>query len=77
VKYVVHSSKRKNRKKYYFSSHKLPKQQSTNFWSQGILEIKSPLLNSQFNNFEFEFLHKTNDFELISISHEQKRSHHE
>jgi hypothetical protein len=24
-------------KKNYFSSHKLPKQQSTSFWSQGIL----------------------------------------
>jgi hypothetical protein len=27
-------------KKIYFSSHKLPKQQSTNFWSQGILGVK-------------------------------------
>jgi hypothetical protein len=27
-------------KKKYFSSHKLPKQQSTNFWSQGILGVK-------------------------------------
>jgi hypothetical protein len=27
-------------KKNYFSSHKLPKQQSTNFWSQGILGVK-------------------------------------
>jgi hypothetical protein len=27
-------------KKIYFSSHKLPKQQSTSFWSQGILGIK-------------------------------------
>jgi hypothetical protein len=27
-------------KKNYFSSHKLPKQQSTSFWSQGILEVK-------------------------------------
>jgi hypothetical protein len=26
--------------KYYFSSHKLPKQQSTNFWSQGFLGVK-------------------------------------
>jgi hypothetical protein len=40
VKYVVHSSKRKNLKKIYFSSHKLPKQQSTSFWSQGILGVK-------------------------------------
>jgi hypothetical protein len=36
VKYVVHSTKKKL-KKNYFSSHKLPKQQSTSFWSQGIL----------------------------------------
>jgi hypothetical protein len=28
-------------KKYYFSSHKLPKQQSTSFWSQGILGVKT------------------------------------
>ena len=27
--------------KKYFSSHKLPKQQLTNFWSQGILEVNS------------------------------------
>jgi hypothetical protein len=33
VKYVVHSSKRKKLKRKYFSSHKLPKQQLTNFWS--------------------------------------------
>jgi hypothetical protein len=37
VKYVVHSSK-----KNYFSSHKLPKQQSTSFWSQGILGVNLP-----------------------------------
>jgi hypothetical protein len=27
-------------KKNYFSSHKLPKQKSTSFWSQGILGVK-------------------------------------
>jgi hypothetical protein len=27
--------------KIYFSSHKLPKQQSTSFWSQGILGVKA------------------------------------
>jgi hypothetical protein len=37
VKYVVHLCKRKK----YFSSHKLPKQQSTSFWSQGILGVKT------------------------------------
>jgi hypothetical protein len=26
-------------KKNYFSSHRLPKQQSTSFWSQGILGV--------------------------------------
>jgi hypothetical protein len=36
VKYVVHLSK----KIKYFSSHKLPKQQSTNSWSQEILGVK-------------------------------------
>jgi hypothetical protein len=39
VKYVVYSSKRKKLKNIYFSSYKLPKQQSTSFWSQGILGI--------------------------------------
>jgi hypothetical protein len=40
VKYVVHLSRRKKLKRNYFSSHKLPKQQSTSFWSQGILGVK-------------------------------------
>jgi hypothetical protein len=30
-------------KKKYFSSHKVPKQQSTSFWSQGILGVKKTL----------------------------------
>jgi hypothetical protein len=30
----------KKLKKNYFSSHKLPKQQSTSFWSHGILGVK-------------------------------------
>jgi hypothetical protein len=29
----------KKLKKKYFSSHKLPKQQSSSFWSQGILGV--------------------------------------
>jgi hypothetical protein len=32
---------KKKLEKNYFSSHKLPKQQSTSFWSQGILGVKS------------------------------------
>jgi hypothetical protein len=32
-------------KKNYFSPHKLPKQQSTRFWSQGILGVKVAKLN--------------------------------
>jgi hypothetical protein len=40
VKYVVHLSKRERLEKNNNSSHKLSKQQSTNFWSQGILGIK-------------------------------------
>jgi hypothetical protein len=32
--------KKKKLKKIYFSSHKLAKQQSTSFWSQGILGAK-------------------------------------
>jgi hypothetical protein len=31
---------KKKLKKNYFSSHKLPKQRSTSFWSQGILGVK-------------------------------------
>jgi hypothetical protein len=31
---------KKKLKKNYYSSHKLPKQQSTSFWSQGILGVK-------------------------------------
>jgi hypothetical protein len=31
-------------KKKYFSSHKLPKQQSTSFWSQGILGVKVQIM---------------------------------
>jgi hypothetical protein len=34
---------KKKLKKKYFSSHKLPKQQSTNFWSQGILGVKQEM----------------------------------
>jgi hypothetical protein len=34
---------KKKLKKNYFSSHKLPKQQSTSFWFQGILGVKSNL----------------------------------
>jgi hypothetical protein len=30
---------KKKLKEKYFSSHKLPKQQSTNFWSQGFLGV--------------------------------------
>jgi hypothetical protein len=33
-------------KKKYFSSHKLAKQQSTNFWSQGILGVNSSTYES-------------------------------
>jgi hypothetical protein len=35
---------KKKLKKNYFSSHKLPKQQSTSFWSQGILGVKVPFI---------------------------------
>jgi hypothetical protein len=34
---------KKKMKKNYFSSHKLPKQQSTSFWSQGILGVNGGL----------------------------------
>jgi hypothetical protein len=48
VKYVVHSSKRKVWKKKKNSSHKLPKQQSTSFWSLGILGVKLCLFKPSF-----------------------------
>jgi hypothetical protein len=38
MKYIIHSSERKIEKSY-ISSHKLPKLQSTNFWSHGILGV--------------------------------------
>jgi hypothetical protein len=34
----------KKLRKKYFSSHKLPKQQSTSFWSQGILGVNGSFL---------------------------------
>jgi hypothetical protein len=37
---------KKKVKKNYFSSHKLPKQQSTSFWSQGILGVMDALIHS-------------------------------
>jgi hypothetical protein len=36
-------------KKNYFSSHKLPKQQSTSFLSQGILGVNEKVLSKSFN----------------------------
>jgi hypothetical protein len=42
VKYKVYSLVQKKKlKKNYFTSHKLPKQQSTSFWSRGILGINN------------------------------------
>jgi hypothetical protein len=37
---------KKKLKKNYFSSHKLPKQQSTSFWSQGILGVNTTACQS-------------------------------
>jgi hypothetical protein len=37
-------------KKNYFSSHKLPKQQSTSFWSQGILGVKTHFKRSLYQH---------------------------
>jgi hypothetical protein len=36
---ICSSFVQKEIEKKYFSSHKLPKQQSTSFWSQGILGV--------------------------------------
>jgi hypothetical protein len=44
---------KKKLKKNYFSSHKLSKQQSTSFWSQGILEVKKRKNN--FGLYELRF----------------------
>jgi hypothetical protein len=45
VEYIVHLFERKNLK-IYFSSHKLPKQQLTNFWSQGVLGFQYVMSNN-------------------------------
>jgi hypothetical protein len=37
-------------KKNYVSPHKLPKQQSTSFWSQGILGVNTPAKSGQGRN---------------------------
>jgi hypothetical protein len=42
---ICSSFVQKEIEKKYFSSHKLPKQQSTNFWSQGILGVKEGVIN--------------------------------
>jgi hypothetical protein len=39
---------KKKLKKYYFSSNMLPKQQSTSFWSQGILGVISNMIAISF-----------------------------
>jgi hypothetical protein len=44
VKYVLHLFKRKKLNLFIYFLHKLPKQQSTSFWSQGILGIKGPIV---------------------------------
>jgi hypothetical protein len=44
-------------KKNYFSSHKLPKQQSTIFWSQGILGVKNCLMFNLICEFSNTFLY--------------------
>jgi hypothetical protein len=45
---------KKKLKKNYFSSQKLPKQQSTRFWSQGILGVKKlSLLKLESRDFYF------------------------
>ena len=56
VKYVVHLSKKKIEKKNHFSSHKLPKGQSTSFWSQGILGVKNSHGINQ---------NQTSDFDIV------------
>jgi hypothetical protein len=47
---------KKKLKRIYFSSHKLPKQQSTNFWSQRILGVKYTficLLSNLYSSIQF------------------------
>jgi hypothetical protein len=39
---------KKNLKKNYFSSHKLPKQQLTSFWSQGILGVNASIHENRY-----------------------------
>jgi hypothetical protein len=40
--------RKKKLEKIYFSSHKLPKQQSTSFWSQEILGVKRSLCKKRY-----------------------------
>jgi hypothetical protein len=53
---------KKKLKNNYFSSHKLPKQQSTSFWSQGILGV-----NSLFEDLEVSLNSSTNGTSGLSI----------
>ena len=45
VKYVIHLSKRKKIENNNFFSHKVPKQQSTSFWFQGILGVNPQIIS--------------------------------
>jgi hypothetical protein len=47
---------KKKLKKINSSSHKLPKQQSTNFWSQGILGVKRYTYQTYSTNFLCKYL---------------------
>jgi hypothetical protein len=67
VKYVVQSSKRKI-EFFYFSSHKLPKQQSTSFWSQGILGVKGRILYSKYVSFSMKLLKYYNNLTMYGAS---------
>jgi hypothetical protein len=54
-------------KKNYFSSHKLPKQQSTNFWSQGILGVNNANPSFYAKHVENSYFPLPSKFKMISM----------
>jgi hypothetical protein len=63
---------KKKLKKNYFSSHKLPKQQSTSFWSQGILGVNF-LHFSSIKEFFFVMIEEVEEI-LIDVFFEKVNS---
>jgi hypothetical protein len=52
-------------KKNYFSTHKLPKEQSTSFWSQGILGVNLLLFDLYYCNRIYKWIQVCLDFDVL------------